>query len=58
MKASCLKEIAQNDTLMNMTKNGEKIADKILSIACPGECNGQGICEKGIHFLLFAVFYF
>lgn len=48
MKAGCLKEIAKNDTLLNVTKNGEKIADKILSIACPGECSGHGVCKKGI----------
>lgn len=47
MKASCLKEIARNDTLMNVTKNGEKLAEKILSITCPGECSGHGVCVKG-----------
>ncbi|XP_065937728.1 von Willebrand factor D and EGF domain-containing protein [Magallana gigas] len=48
MKASCLKEIARNDTLMNVTKNGEKLAEKILSITCPGECSGHGVCVKGV----------
>lgn len=47
MKASCLKEIARNDTLMNVTKNGEKLAEKIFSIACPGDCSGHGVCTKG-----------
>lgn len=32
VRRSCLKEIASNDTLKNVTKNGENIADKILSI--------------------------
>lgn len=47
MKASCLKEIARNDTLLNVTKNGEKLAEKIVSITCPGECSSHGVCVKG-----------
>lgn len=59
MKAGCLKEIARNDTLLNVTKNGEKIADKILSIACPGECSGHGVCTKGIiKKLRFIIYYY
>lgn len=47
VKAQCLTEISQNETLRNFSENGENIAQKIKTVSCPGECSDHGVCENG-----------
>ncbi|XP_062599868.1 von Willebrand factor D and EGF domain-containing protein-like [Saccostrea cucullata] len=47
LKTSCLKELDQNETLRNTSENGENLAEKIFSLACPNDCSDNGICRNG-----------
>ena len=47
IKSQCLTEISQNETLRNVSENGENIAQKIKTVSCPGECSDHGVCENG-----------
>lgn len=49
LRALYFKELAQNNTFQNRTKNS--VLDNVLSVTCPGKCNKRGTCRNGENLL-------